>query len=138
MLRCNFGVGDGNLNPVASLPSRTENFKALSSDRRLELSALKFLVGVAGVEPTASWSRTKRSTKLSYTPKIIRLKSACTAPQKRVQAFLAAELGFEPRQTESESAVLPLHNSATAKSILPYRGYNVNINKMKKRYFLNC
>ena len=26
---------------------------------------------------------------------------------------LAAELGFEPRQTESESAVLPLHNSAT-------------------------
>ena len=27
--------------------------------------------------------------------------------------FLAAELGFEPRQTESESAVLPLHNSAT-------------------------
>ena len=29
--------------------------------------------------------------------------------------FLAAELGFEPRQTESESAVLPLHNSATNK-----------------------
>ena len=26
--------------------------------------------------------------------------------------FLAAELGFEPRQTESESAVLPLHNPA--------------------------
>ena len=26
--------------------------------------------------------------------------------------FLVAELGFEPRQTESESAVLPLHNSA--------------------------
>ena len=26
--------------------------------------------------------------------------------------FLAAELGFEPRHTESESAVLPLHNSA--------------------------
>ena len=25
---------------------------------------------------------------------------------------LAAELGFEPRQTESESAVLPLHNTA--------------------------
>ena len=25
---------------------------------------------------------------------------------------LAAELGFEPRHTESESAVLPLHNSA--------------------------
>ena len=26
--------------------------------------------------------------------------------------LLAAELGFEPRQTESESVVLPLHNSA--------------------------
>ena len=26
--------------------------------------------------------------------------------------LLAAELGFEPRHTESESAVLPLHNSA--------------------------
>ena len=30
----------------------------------------------------------------------------------RVGLFLAAELGFEPRHTESESAVLPLHNSA--------------------------
>ena len=28
--------------------------------------------------------------------------------------FMAAELGFEPRHTESESAVLPLHNSAIA------------------------
>ena len=26
--------------------------------------------------------------------------------------FLAAVLGFEPRHTESESAVLPLHNTA--------------------------
>ena len=30
----------------------------------------------------------------------------------RVGLFLAAELGFEPRHTESESVVLPLHNSA--------------------------
>ena len=29
---------------------------------------------------------------------------------------LAAELGFEPRHTESESAVLPLHNSARLKA----------------------
>ena len=29
---------------------------------------------------------------------------------------MAAELGFEPRQTESESAVLPLHNSAMSLS----------------------
>jgi hypothetical protein len=26
-------------------------------------------------------------------------------------AYLAGELGFEPRQTESESVVLPLHHS---------------------------
>ena len=32
--------------------------------------------------------------------------------------FLAAELGFEPRQTESESAVLPLHNSAITDIII--------------------
>ena len=32
--------------------------------------------------------------------------------------FLAAELGFEPRQTESESAVLPLHNSASTPYII--------------------
>ena len=29
---------------------------------------------------------------------------------------MAAELGFEPRQTESESVVLPLHNSAIYKN----------------------
>ena len=26
------------------------------------------MVGVAGFEPTASWTRTKRATKLRYTP----------------------------------------------------------------------
>ena len=31
------------------------------------------MVGVTGFEPTASWSRTKRSTKLSYTPKKLKL-----------------------------------------------------------------
>lgn len=33
------------------------------------LPGLFDLVGVTGLEPMASWSRTKRSTKLSYTPK---------------------------------------------------------------------
>ena len=28
---------------------------------------------------------------------------------------MAADLGFEPRQTESESVVLPLHKSAISK-----------------------
>ena len=32
--------------------------------------------------------------------------------RRDVLFVLAAELGFEPRHTESESAVLPLHNSA--------------------------
>ncbi len=32
---------------------------------------LKYLVGVRGFEPPASWSRTKHSTKLSHTPKNI-------------------------------------------------------------------
>ena len=32
--------------------------------------------------------------------------------------LLAAELGFEPRHTESESAVLPLHNSAIALTLV--------------------
>ncbi len=31
----------------------------------------------------------------------------------RCGAFVAGELGFEPRQTESESVVLPLHHSPT-------------------------
>ena len=34
---------------------------------------------------------------------------------------MAAELGFEPRHTESESAVLPLHNSARFKIRLTNR-----------------
>ena len=37
-------------------------------------------------------------------------------PLSMTRAFwLAAEEGFEPSQTESESGVLPLHNSATNK-----------------------
>ncbi len=46
------------------------------------------------------------------------LKRCKTAPIKgfslyqKVSSFMAAGLGFEPRQTESESVVLPLHNPA--------------------------
>jgi hypothetical protein len=36
--------------------------------RRAQVSDLGFLVGVAGFEPTASSSRTKRATKLRHTP----------------------------------------------------------------------
>ncbi len=41
--------------------------------RQTHLYRFVNLVGVAGLEPTASWSRTKRSTKLSYTPKKLKL-----------------------------------------------------------------
>ena len=33
-------------------------------------------------------------------------------PKLRVSYLMAARLGLEPRQTESESVVLPLHNRA--------------------------
>ncbi len=36
--------------------------------------------------------------------------------------FVAAELGFEPRQTAPEAVVLPLHNSASKKKALPSAG----------------
>ena len=36
------------------------------------------MVGVTGLEPMASWSRTKRSTKLSYTPMISQMDSQMT------------------------------------------------------------
>ncbi len=62
------------------------------------------MVEVTGFEPATSSSRTKRATKLRHTSK----------KQPRVESGpMAAELGFEPRHTESESAVLPLHNSAS-------------------------
>ena len=36
------------------------------------------MVGVTGLEPMASWSRTKRSTKLSYTPMMSQMDSQMT------------------------------------------------------------
>jgi hypothetical protein len=35
------------------------------------------LVGVAGFEPTTSASRTRRATKLRYTPKLLLLAATC-------------------------------------------------------------
>ena len=42
--------------------------KPLTYNRARSACGISPLVGVAGFEPTASWSRTKRSTKLSHTP----------------------------------------------------------------------
>ena len=63
------------------------------------------MVEVTGFEPAAPSSRTKCATKLRYTSKKVK-------PRIKIRGLVAAELGFEPRHTESESAVLPLHNSA--------------------------
>ena len=39
-------------------------------------------------------------------------------PRSMNEVFMAGEYGFEPQQTESESVVLPLHYSPTAKEII--------------------
>ena len=46
--------------------------------------------------------------------------------------IMVAELGFEPRQTESESVVLPLHNSAMRKFYYTFSRIFVN---RKSRFF---
>ena len=62
-----------------------------------------FLVEVTRFELATPSSRTMCATNLRYTSKK-------TAPIDSM--LLAAESGFEPQQTESESVVLPLHHSA--------------------------
>ena len=47
---------------------------------------------------------------------------------------MAAELGFEPRHTESESAVLPLHNSA---SHFYYYNQKIKYVKYISEFFIN-
>ena len=51
------------------MPKRScSNPEGGASLRSASFTCLLFLVGVAGLEPAASWSRTKRATKLRYTP----------------------------------------------------------------------
>lgn len=49
---------------------------------------------------------------------------------------MAAELGFEPRQTESESAVLPLHNSASLNSNNYYIVFKKNVNTFCRIFYI--
>ena len=54
-----------------------------------KLSVYKdFLVGVTGFEPAASWSRTKRSTELSHTPKTYPIQLICSPPKGECRAPL--------------------------------------------------
>ena len=52
---------------------------------------------------------------------------------------MAAVLGFEPRQTESESAVLPLHNTAlpagSNKLFEPNNDYYIRNKSIVKHFF---
>src|SRR5207248_11015174 len=54
------------------------------------LFAICNLIGLVGFEPTASWSRTRRSTKLSHSPKWIK---HATMPNRRARyfAYVAAD-----------------------------------------------
>ena len=92
------------------------------------------LVGVAGLEPTASWSRTKHATKLRYTPSYNKTQS----DTRLGFVLVAARLGFEPRQTESESVVLPLHNRAihvfVVDNVYYYTRFGKNVNGSRKLF----
>lgn len=48
---------------------------------------------------------------------------------------MAAELGFEPRQTESESVVLPLHNSAIF-SCVELKDTKISISQTQRIYYI--
>ncbi len=59
-----------------------------------------------------------------------RKKTACP---KRTGCFLAAGEGFEPSHTESESAVLPLHNPAIYTRECYYTHNLKNVKKKEKK-----
>ncbi len=52
------------------------------------------MVGVTGFEPTTSWSRTKRSTKLSYTPGAVRSKPLASSLVKHMLLVVVASVVF--------------------------------------------
>ncbi len=57
------------------------------------------VVGVTGFEPTTSWSRTKRSTKLSYTPRLRRSKPSVVHPVKQLIALAVVVVAACPQET---------------------------------------
>ena len=72
----------------------------------------------------------RRSARFADTPistrQVGRICAQKNHRNRLVLVVLAAGLGFEPRQTESESAVLPLHNPATCISY--YNQFFANVN----------
>ena len=105
---------------------KSEKVKATSLDRSLSLFGSGTRVFASG-EDTLSLRLTSELADLrsGYANPILRLRSGTECERTSSAAIgkekstpfgvplpMAAELGFEPRHTESESAVLPLHNSA--------------------------
>ena len=72
------------------------------------------MVGMTGFEPAASWSQTKRSTKLSHIPILMvgvkgiePLASALSAPRSNLLSYtpiLAPQEGLEPPTLRVEAA----------------------------------
>ena len=65
------GSGEDNLNPLLPKPFAFQGFfnrKKIKVRNHLYQRLRTFVVGVSGFEPEASWTRTKRDTKLRHTP----------------------------------------------------------------------
>ena len=67
-----------------------------------------FLVGVTGFEPTTSWSRTKRATKLRYTPEYENIQFQFTA-RENMNHFLVLRLQSGWARTETVPGVYDFH-----------------------------
>ena len=100
--------------PLAAVASAAE----IEKDRHTNVYR-SFSVGAAGFEPTASWTRTMRDTKLRHTPSTAsssrtRRATNCAMPRKYRNPMgcgLVGDERIELPQVESESTALPLCKS---------------------------
>ena len=112
----NLAFGEGS-EPV---PMSKEKKKRPSDDGRgtrvfakgEDLCTLRLTSELVDLRVTNANPRCGPCTTTVWESTVLLSKERKTDHQKMVCFSLAAELGFEPRHTESESAVLPLHNSA--------------------------
>ena len=85
-----------------------------TKNRRKRIYACDDLVGVAGVEPTASWTRTKRATNCATPRKlyVILMRGIHRKPARRKCATTEAVLRYQAAVTQ-QSCRQPLDNCAT-------------------------
>src|SRR6516162_5392142 len=67
----------------------TRRHDDFSTELRLEVT-----IGLVGFEPTASWSRTRRSTKLSHSPRIIHYRPGAPVTSRSLMQIARTELGL--------------------------------------------